>query len=313
MTDKRTTDAAQRRAAPAEELGRLATEQVNPRTRDLDLLATAEVLERINDEDAGIAGAVRAAIPSIARAVELAAERWRRGGRVVLFGAGTSGRLAALDAAELGPTFAVPADRYEARVAGGPQALVSAVEGSEDDLAAGTAAANDLRDADVAFGVAASGRTPFVLAALERARDRGAATIALACVPHPAIARVADVVIVVDTGPEAITGSTRMKAGSAEKLVLTAFSSTLMVKLGKVYGNLMVDVQVTNEKLQQRAVRLVEEATGVGPRAARRALEDAAGEVKIAIVAVKLGLSPEEARERLERTEGNLRRALEEA
>jgi N-acetylmuramic acid 6-phosphate etherase len=311
MTADRATGAGPRGTVRKASLGRLATEQVNPHTHDLDLLDTADMLERINDEDARIAGAVRAAIPSIARAVDLAAKQWRRGGRVVLFGAGTSGRLAALDAAELGPTFGVPSERYQARIAGGPQALARAVEGSEDDAAAGIAAADDLGDSDVAFGAAASGRTPFVLGALGRARDRGATTIGLACVREPALARFADVVIVVDTGPEVIMGSTRMKAGSAEKLVLTSFSTALMLRLGKVYGNLMVDMQVTNEKLRQRAVRLIEEAAGVGPGAARRALRNAEGDVKTAIAALRLGLPARQARERLDRAGGDLRRTLE--
>src|SRR5438094_3942092 len=165
-----------------------------------------------------------------------------------------------LDAAELGPTFGVPSERYVARLAGGAAAFLEAVEGAEDDRDAGAVAAADVGAQDVAFGIAASGRTPWVLGALEHARRAGAATIGLACVPRPDLARFADVCIVVDTGPEAISGSTRLKAGTAQKLVLNAFSSTLMVRLGKVYGNLMVDVRATNEKLRRRAIRLVQQA-----------------------------------------------------
>jgi N-acetylmuramic acid 6-phosphate etherase len=291
----------------------LATERPNPRTTDLDRLDTLGVLQRLNDEDGQVAPAVRAALPDVARAVDLALERWQRGGRVVLFGAGTSGRLAALDAAELGPTFGTPAERYLARLAGGPGAFLRAVEGAEDDAVAGAQAGDDLSVDDVGFGIAASGRTPWVLAALERARQRGAATIGLACVPHPAMAEHVDVAIVVDTGPEAITGSTRLKAGTAQKLVLNAFSSTLMIRLGKVYGNLMVDVQTTNAKLRRRAERLVEQVTGADPRVAERALADANGEVKTAIAMLRLGLSADAARAQLVAADGRLRQILGES
>jgi N-acetylmuramic acid 6-phosphate etherase len=292
-------------------LDQLATERANPRTVDIDQLSTVRILERLNDEDQLVAPAVRAALPELARAVDLALERWQRGGRIVLFGAGTSGRLAALDAAELGPTFGVPAERYLARIAGGAGALLRAVEGAEDDRAAGRAAAGDLSAGDTAFGIAASGRTPWVLAALEQARRNQALTLGLACVPRPALAPLVDVAIVVDTGPEAISGSTRMKAGTAQKLVLNAFSSTLMIRLGKVYSNLMVDVQATNDKLRDRAVRLVREATGVGATDARAALTQA-GEVKTAIVMLRLGVSAHEARQRLTAADGRLRVVLDE-
>src|SRR5258707_1326213 len=203
----------------------LATEQSIPRTADIDQLDSLGVLQRLNDEDQLVAPAVRKALPQLAQAVDLAVERWRRGGRIVLFGAGTSGRLAALDAAELGPTFGVPPERYVARLAGGAGAFSTAVEGAEDDAAAGTRTARDLVSDDVAFGIAASGRTPWVVAALDRARKSGSATIGLACVPRPSLAEHSDVTIVVDTGPEPISGSTRMKAGTAQKLVLNAFST----------------------------------------------------------------------------------------
>jgi N-acetylmuramic acid 6-phosphate etherase len=285
----------------------LPTELVNPRTVDIDRLDTLGILQRLNDEDQSVAPAVRAALPELARAVDLAFERWQRGGRVVLFGAGTSGRLAALDAAELGPTFGIPAERYLARLAGGEGAFFQAREGVEDDRAAGEAAANDLSADDVAFGIAASGRTPWVIGALAQARRRAAATIGLACVPHPELGAVVEVSIVVDTGPEPISGSTRMKAGTAQKLVLNAFSSTLMIRLGKVYSNLMVDVQATNQKLRRRAARLVQQAAGTGPAAAEQSLVDANGEVKTAIAALRLGVTPEEARRRLANVGGRLR------
>jgi N-acetylmuramic acid 6-phosphate etherase len=290
----------------------LITEQPNPRTVDIDRLDSLAILDRLNAEDHLIAGAVRAALPELARAVDVAVERWQRGGRVVLFGAGTSGRLAMLDAAELGPTFGVPADRYLARMAGGAEAFLRAIEGAEDDSAAGAQAASDLDAPDVAFGIAASGRTPWVIGALSTARRRGAATIALACAPHPLMAEHADIVIAVGTGPEAIAGSTRMKAGTAQKLVLNSFSSTLMIRLGKVYSNLMVDVRATNEKLRRRAVRLVEQAAAVDTAAAEQALARANGEVKTAIALLQLGIGVDEARARLHSMGGSLRRVIDE-
>jgi N-acetylmuramic acid 6-phosphate etherase len=288
----------------------LGTEQPNPRTVDIDRLPTLGVLERLNDEDQLVAAAVRAALPAVAQAVDVALERWQRGGRVVLFGAGTSGRLAMLDAAELGPTFGVPAERYVARMAGGSDAFLRAVEGAEDDAAAGARAAADLGSLDAAFGIAASGRTPWVIGALDEARRRGAAAIGLACVARPALAEHVDIAIVVDTGPEPITGSTRMKAGTAQKLVLNAFSSTLMIRLGKVYSNLMVEVQATNEKLRRRATRLVEQAAEVDRERAERALADSGGEVKTAIAMLRLGRTSTEARARLDAADGRLRDVL---
>ncbi len=296
----------------AEPLDELPTEQPNPRTTEIDRLDALGIVQLLNAEDRLVPDAVSAALPDIARAVDLALERWQRGGRVVLFGAGTSGRLAALDAAELGPTFGVPAERYLARIAGGAGAFEKAVEGAEDDAASGAAAADDLSGDDVAFGLAASGRTPWVVAALGRARERGAATIGLACVPHPRLADVADVCIVVDTGPEPISGSTRMKAGTAQKLVLNAFSSALMIRLGKVYGNLMVDVQATNAKLRLRAERLVRAGAGADAASAERALLDARGDVKTAIAALRLGVDAADARRRLEAANGRLRVVLDE-
>jgi len=294
-------------------LDALPTEQPNPRTADLDLLDTLGVLRRINAEDQQVAPAVAACLPAIAQAVDLALERWTRGGRVVLFGAGTSGRLAALDAAELGPTFGVPTDRYLARMAGGVGAFQTPVEGAEDDRAAGQTAAADLGPPDVALGIAASGRTPWVVGALEAAHAEGAAAIGLACVARPELAARADVITAVDTGPEAVAGSTRMKAGTAQKLVLNAFSTALMVRLGKVYANLMVDVQATNDKLRRRAVRLVEQAARVDSRTAEQALLDAEADVKTAIAMLRLHVSASEARARLAAADGRLRAAFGEA
>jgi N-acetylmuramic acid 6-phosphate etherase len=291
-------------------LDELPTEQPNPRTTDIDRLDSLGVLTRLNDEDQIVALCVRRALPDLARAVDLALERWQRDGRVVLFGAGTSGRLAMLDAAELGPTFGIPTDRYVARLAGGSGAFLKAVEGAEDDRAAGAQAAEDLRPEDLAFGIAASGRTPWVLGALSSAAEHGAGTVALACVPRPAIGDYAEVTIVVDTGPEAITGSTRLKAGTAQKLVLNAFSTALMVRLGKTYANLMVDVQATNGKLRRRAVRLMCSAASVDAESAAVALASADWDVKTAILMIRLSLDVASARERLAASDGYLRRAL---
>ncbi len=293
----------------SDSLDHLLTEQINPCTVELDRYDTLDILQRLNDEDQRVAPAVRAVLPAIARAVEVALDRWRRGGRIVLFGAGTSGRLATLDAAELLPTFGVPPDRYVARIAGGPDAVFRPVEGAEDDVAGGEAAASDLEPNDVAFGIAASGRTPWVLGALSAARERGAATLGLACVPCPELARYCDIVMSVETGPEAIAGSTRLKAGTAQKLVLNAFSTTLMIRLGKVHGNLMVDLQPSNSKLQRRAIRLVEQIARVDRATAERALAEAA-DVKTAIVLLRRGVSAPEARALLDRADGSLRRAL---
>jgi N-acetylmuramic acid 6-phosphate etherase len=286
----------------------LPTEQLNTRTRDLDRLDSVTLLQRLNDEDQTVAAAVRDALTEVARAVDLTVERWRRGGRVVLFGAGTSGRLAMLDAAELPPTFGVSPDRYAARLAGGRGAFEKAVEGAEDDVGAGRAAAADLTECDVAFGIAASGRTPWVIGALEQARQAGALTIALACVPRPALQ--AEVCIVVDTGPEAISGSTRLKAGTAQKLVLNAFSTALMVRLGKVYGNLMVDVQATNAKLRRRALRLVQQGANADSARAESALSATRGDVKAAIAVLRLGITADEARARLTQHDDRLRAVL---
>jgi N-acetylmuramic acid 6-phosphate etherase len=288
----------------------LPTEQPNPRTADLDRLDTLGVLNRIADEDATVAAAVRRALPEIARAVDLALERWRRGGRIVLFGAGTSGRLATLDAAELIPTYGTPPERYLARTAGGREALWRPVEGAEDDRADGASAASDLSPDDLAFGIAASGRTPWLIAALEQARRRGAATVGLACVAQPLLAAACDVVIAVETGPEAVAGSTRLKAGTAQKLVLNAFSTALMVRLGKVYRNLMVDLRATNQKLRRRALRLVQQSTGADEPSALGALAAADGSVKLAIALLRLGLTPAEAARRLDAADGHLATAL---
>ncbi|GAB4236310.1 MAG: N-acetylmuramic acid 6-phosphate etherase [Acidobacteriota bacterium] len=265
----------------------------------------------MNAEDTRVPVALRPHLPRLAEAVEAIAERWRRGGRVVYAGAGTSGRLGVLDAAEWPPTFGVPRDRVVALIAGGAEALVQAVEGAEDDAVAGEAdvAAAAVAAADTVVGLAASGRTPYTIAALREARRRGALTLAVTCNPGSELGRLADFAVEVETGPEVVTGSTRLKAGTAQKLVLNMLSTALMVRLGYVYDNLMVNVQPSNEKLRQRAARIVVELTGADIETARRVLE-AAGEVPAAVVMLRCGCSAAEARDRIRR-HGSLRAALE--
>ncbi|MFN8513027.1 MAG: N-acetylmuramic acid 6-phosphate etherase [Thermomicrobiales bacterium] len=286
------------------------TERRNPRSTALDRLPTGDILALMNDEDASVAVAVRATIPQITRTVDELAARIARGGRLLLFGAGTSGRLAALDAAEWPPTFGTPPDLARAFIAGGPSALTRAIEGAEDNAELGR---EDARSAgvvadDLALGISASGGAPYVVGALEEARAHGALTVGLACRPGSPIEAVADIAIVPVVGPEVITGSSRLKAGTAQKLVLNMISTATMVRLGKVYGNLMIDVQPTNVKLRARAVRIVREATGADAETAARALTEG-GHPRVAILMLRLGLAREEAERRLGEA-GGLRAAL---
>jgi N-acetylmuramic acid 6-phosphate etherase len=289
-----------------------ATESINERTRDFDLRPLLEQARLMNDEDARVAGAVRAALPQVAEAAARIAEALRRGGRLIYVGAGTSGRLAALDAAECPPTFGTAPDRVQAILAGAPRALTEAVEGAEDDRDAAVREmdARQVGAGDVVVGVAASGGTPFVLAAVGRARARGAGTVAVTCAAGAAIAAACDIAIVAEVGPEVIAGSTRLKAGTAQKLVLNMLSTLAMVQLGKVYGNLMVDLRATNEKLRRRAVRIVAAACGVPERDAAAALDAAGGRVPVAVLMVAAKTGADDAARRLERAGGNLRRAL---
>jgi N-acetylmuramic acid 6-phosphate etherase len=282
------------------------TERRNEATADLDLRSTTELVELINDEDATVAGAVRSASRSLAEAIDAIVARLARGGRLVYVGAGTSGRLAALDAAECPATFGV-----------GPSlvlALVAETEALEDDAAAGGAAVAAARlDASDAFvALSASGRTPYVLGAVEAARDAGALTVAVVCAPETPLAGSARRTVEVVVGPEVIAGSTRMKAGTAQKLVLNTISTAAMVQLGKTYGDLMVDVAGVNEKLRLRARRTVELATGAAADEVDAALEAAGGEAKVAIVSLLAAVDAAEARARLERSGGRVRPSLEE-
>lgn len=293
--------------------GHLETERGHPATTELDRLPSAEAVALLLRIDREAFAAVEAAGAEIARAVDLVAGRLARGGRLVYAGAGTSGRLAALDAAECPPTFHSAPEQVQALLAGGTAALQGPVEGAEDsrEEAARGVARLDLGPADVLFGISAGGTAPFVHAALEAARERGSATVFLACVPRSAVPDEADVSIRLATGPEAIAGSTRLKAGTATKLVLNAVSTLAMVRLGRVHGNRMVAVDArANAKLVDRAERLVVELAEVGRERARTLLEAAGGRVETAVVMQRLGLDADGARARLDAA-GSLRRALE--
>ncbi|OWF78790.1 N-acetylmuramic acid 6-phosphate etherase [Yersinia rohdei] len=293
-------------------LGALISESRNPATMDLDKLSTVAMLTCINDEDRKVPEAVRLVIPAIAQAVDLAAAALKQGGRLIYLGAGTSGRLGILDASECPPTFGVPHGRVIGLIAGGPGALLKAVEGAEDDMSLGERdlQALALTAADMVVGLAASGRTPYVIGALRYARQLGCPTAAISCNPDSPIAQEAQVAISPVVGPEALTGSTRMKSGTAQKLVLNMLSTGAMVKLGKVYQNLMVDVKATNVKLVDRACRIVVEATGASRVEAENALSQTEFEVKPAILMILKGVSAERARQDLLQHHGYLRAAL---
>ncbi len=279
---------------------------------ELDLLPTQELVELINAEDAHVAPSVRLAAPQLAAAIDAIGERLAAGGRLLYVGAGTSGRLALVDAAECGPTFGVPPTTVMAIVAGGAHAHAIAQESAEDDEVAGEAdlIAVGAGPQDAVVGISAGGRTPYVLAALAAARAAGALTVALVCAADSPVGAAADLEVVTPVGPEVISGSTRMKAGTAQKLVLNTISTIAMVQLGRTYGNLMVDVVASNEKLRNRARRAVVAATGVSDEAAAQALEAANGEAKVAIVALVAGLDSATARSRLNAAGGALRKAL---
>jgi N-acetylmuramic acid 6-phosphate etherase len=290
----------------------LLTEQRNPATENIDTLPTEEMLRLINAEDARVAGAVAAAIPQIARAVEAIVARLRHGGRLFYIGAGSSGRLGVLDAAECPPTFNVPPHLVQGILAGGEAALARATEASEDspELGAGDLDARGFTGADALVGIAASGRTPYVLGAVRRARELGALTIGLSSTPASELSRTVSIPIEVLAGPEVIAGSTRLKAGTAAKLVLNMLSTAAMIRLGHVYGNLMVNVQPTNAKLRDRAVRIVAAATGLAPPQAERFLDEADGTVKVAIVMARLKVGLEQARSLLRTAGGCVSEAL---
>jgi N-acetylmuramic acid 6-phosphate etherase len=287
------------------------TEERNPRTLRLDLVPTIEVLRMLNDEDQLVPDAVAAVIPDLAFVVDTAAERLARGGRMHYFGAGTSGRLAVQDAAELIPTFGLEPGIVVAHHAGGSRALVVPVEGSEDDPALGGREAEVVTADDVAVGLTSSGRTPFVGGALAEARRRGAFTVLVSANPRAELAAHADVHLAVDTGPEAVAGSTRLKAGSAQKLILNSLSTALMVAMGRTYSNLMVEMNVSNGKLRGRVLTILTEASGEPGDVCERALAEAGGEVKTAMVALMRGVTVEQARAALGASGGTVRAALD--
>ena len=295
-----------------EGLGALGTETANPGTQDLDTMSTSDLLEAMNAEDRSVPLAVRSALPEITRAVDLIVAARQRGGRLVYLGAGTSGRLGLLDAVECPPTFGTSPGEVLGLIAGGSGAFQQAVEGAEDDRDRGAAdlRAVSLSPADVVVGIAASGRTPYVLGGLDHARAVGASTVSLACNMSAPIGVGVDVAIEIDTGPEVVTGSTRLKAGTAQKLVCNMLSTAAMVRTGKVYRNLMVDVQPTNAKLVDRALRIVVAATGTDPDTARGALRAADGRAKTAIVMLLGGCTAEEADQRLAQHDGRVRPAV---
>ncbi len=292
-------------------LAMLPTEARNPATEHIDQLPTLDMLRIINEEDAKVAAAVAAELPNIAKAVDEIAARFEQGGRLFYTGAGTSGRLGVLDASECPPTFSVPPTLVQGLIAGGDSALRKSSEQSEDSPEQGAAdlAAAGFTKQDTLVGIAASGRTPYVLGALAHARSLGALTISLTCVPNSQISAAADIAIAPVTGPEVLTGSTRLKAGTATKLVLNMLSTGVMIRTGAVYGNLMVNVQPSNAKLVDRAQRIISAATGVDQPTADRLLREG-GSVKTAIVMQKLSLTPEAAKAKLAAAKGKLAAAL---
>ncbi len=286
------------------------TEDRNPASVHIDTLPTLEVLELLNAEDATVPAAVAAVLPDLARLVGDAVARIRAGGAVHYFGAGTSGRLAVLDAAELRPTFNAPAGLFTAHHAGGPEALLAAIENVEDDVEAGRREAQILGAHDVAIGLTASGRTPYVRGALDVARERGALTALVTAHAEAEIGALVDHVIAPATGPEVVTGSTRLKAGTAQKLVLNGFSTSVMIALGRTWSNLMVDVVATNAKLRGRVVRILREATGVDEESAQQALAEAGGELKTALLHLLTDIPATEARALLDTHGGSVAAAL---
>ena len=302
-------------STPDSDLSQLTTEQTNAESGDIDRMTPLEIVRLMNAEDATVAAAVARELPAIARAVEVITGRLRGGGRLIYAGAGTSGRLGALDAVECPPTFGVASDRIVACVAGGSFALSEAAEDFEDSAEAGR---NDIErvavsPADAVLAITASGRTPYALGAAREARERGALVLALVCNPHTPLHEIAEITIAPDVGAEVIAGSTRLKAGTAQKMALNMLSTATMVALGKTYGNLMVDVRATNLKLRARALSILMQVTQLPRAQSEEALAAANGELKTAILALRANLTPDAAREILARHDGALRAALEDA
>ncbi|WHE06850.1 N-acetylmuramic acid 6-phosphate etherase [Thermoanaerobacterium thermosaccharolyticum] len=295
------------------DLEKLITEGRNPETMEIDKLNTLDMLKKINDEDKKVPLAVEKVISDIAKAVDSIVERMKRGGRLIYIGAGTSGRLGILDASECPPTYGTDPNLVVGIIAGGDRAIRNAVEGAEDNSNAGM---QDLININLTYndsvvGIAASGRTPYVIGALEYAKSIGAFTIGLSCNPDTRISNIADVMITPVVGPEVIMGSTRMKAGTAQKLVLNMISTCTMIKMGKVYSNLMVDVQASNEKLIERTKRIVKLATGEDDEIIERTLQKTHFNVKLTILMIVTGLDEEKAKKLLEESDGYIVKAIE--
>jgi N-acetylmuramic acid 6-phosphate etherase len=291
----------------------LETERVDARYARIDRASVAELAALMNEADAAVPAAVRAALPQIVPAIEAVAQRMRDGGRLLYVGAGTPGRLGVLDASECPPTFSTPPELVRGLIAGGEAAMFTALEGVEDDADAGRAAviAEGVGPADSVVGITASGRTPFVLAAIAEARGRGALTVGVSCNAGTPLSAAAEHAVEVVVGPEVVAGSTRLKAGTAQKLVLNMFSTIAMVRLGKTYGNFMVDLGATNAKLRERAIRMVRTVTGASRQQAEAALDASGMRVKLAILRLERGLDAAEASARLASAGGRLRDVLE--
>ena len=301
-----------RTRAPHSDLRRLSTEQILPAARDLDQMSSLEIVRLMNEEDATVATAVHRALPQIARAVDIVADGLRQGGRLIYVGAGTSGRLGALDASEIPPTFNTSPRAVQYIMAGGPKALGSSTEASEDDAALAISEIKKRKPGrnDIVLGIATSGRTPFTIAAVEYARRHGAHTIALTCNRNSPLERAAHFAIITEVGPEVLAGSSRMKAGTAHKMVLNMISTGAMVRLGYVYGNLMVNVWTKNEKLIQRSVRILEQATRADHDAATCALEASGNRTPVALVMLAAGVTRAQAAAALKKSKGHAREAI---
>lgn len=294
------------------DLRQLPTEQILSTAANLDQMSSLEIVRLINDEDATVATAVRRALPQVARAIDVVADGLRHGGRLIYVGAGTSGRLGALDASEIPPTFNTSPRTAQYIMAGGARALGASTEASEDDSNLAVQEMKKRRPGkhDVVLGIATSGRTPFTIAAVEYARRRGAHTIALTCNRDSPLERAADFAIVTEVGPEVLAGSSRMKAGTAHKMVLNMISTGVMARLGYVYGNLMVNVWTKNEKLVQRATRIVEQATGTDHETAARALKESGNRTPVAVVMLAAGVPKAKAAAALKKSKGHVRQAI---
>ncbi len=295
-----------------ENLGQLNTETIDPRYSQIDFLTTSELLKLINENDQGVSLSVGKVLPQIEQAILEITKRMSQGGRLIYVGAGTSGRLGVLDASECIPTFSIPDGVVIGLIAGGDAALRKGIEGAEDNRDGAVPELQKLKlsKLDTVVGIAASGRTPYAIGAMEFARSVGALSVALTCNPNSEMSKFADVAIEIDSGPEILAGSTRMKAGTAQKLVLNMISTVTMINLGKTFGNLMVDLQVTNVKLRDRAIRIIQSATQADAKRAEEALLAANNQVKVAIVMLLLQVTPSEAISALESANSRVREAL---